>query len=238
MNRNARKYPKVGDPRCAPAYTIAEVSRYVGIPCATVRSWVVGRAYPVKSGRHYFQPVTIPPDKKFRQLSFLNLVEIYVLGAIRREHRIPLPGVRKAIGYLREQFGSRHPLAEQKIETDGRDLFIRWLNSLINISREGQLAMPEFLDAHLKRIEWDTSGLASRLYLLTRRQDLYSPKVVVIDPRISFGRPVLKGTGIATAVIADRYKGGETIRELAHDYDRDPLDIEEAIRCELVLDAA
>jgi uncharacterized protein (DUF433 family) len=55
----------------------------------------------------------------------------------------------------------------------------------------------------------------------------------LIDPYIAFGRPVLTGTGIPTAVIADRYKAGESIDELANDYEQDRFRIEEAIRCEL-----
>jgi uncharacterized protein (DUF433 family) len=56
---------------------------------------------------------------------------------------------------------------------------------------------------------------------------------VVIDPELSFGRPVIAGTGLATEVIADRYKAGESIQELAEDYGRPAEEVEEAIRCEL-----
>ena len=61
---------------------------------------------------------------------------------------------------------------------------------------------------------------------------------MVIDPHVSFGRPVITGTGILTAVIAERYKAGEAIAELAEDYGRESLEIEEAIRCELTSRAA
>ena len=43
---------------------------------------------------------------------------------------------------------------------------------------------------------------------------------------------------IATAVIAERYKAGESVDQLAEDYGRNRLEIEEAIRCELPLEAA
>jgi uncharacterized protein (DUF433 family) len=46
------------------------------------------------------------------------------------------------------------------------------------------------------------------------------------------------GTGIPTAVVAERYKAGETIDELAQDYGYQRLGIEEAIRCELQVHAA
>jgi uncharacterized protein (DUF433 family) len=133
---------------------------------------------------------------------------------------------------------SRHPLAEQRIETDGVDLFVRHLGKLVNVSRAGQLAMREVLDAHLKRIERDASGVAVRLYLFTRNQGFDQPKVVCIDPYVSFGRPVLAGTGIPTMVIANRCKAGETVDQLAADYGRSRLEIEDAIRCELTAEAA
>jgi uncharacterized protein (DUF433 family) len=63
-------------------------------------------------------------------------------------------------------------------------------------------------------------------------------ETVVIDPEVQFGRPVLVGTGIPTLVIADRYKAGESIAELARDYDRAEEEIQEAIRCELPLASA
>ena len=61
---------------------------------------------------------------------------------------------------------------------------------------------------------------------------------MVIDPFVSFGRPVLAGTGIVTAVLAERFKAGESVEELAKDYGRTALDIQEALRCELPLEAA
>lgn len=226
------------DPREEPSYPIPEAAHYLRLPVATLRSWVLGRPYPVKSGKHFFQPVIVPRDPPLRLLSFVNLVEAHVLSAIRREHQVPLEKVRTAVAYLRRHMHSKHPLAEQRIETDGVDLFVRRLGELINASRSGQLAMREVLDAHLKRIERDASGLAVRLYLFTRNQGFDQPKVVCIDPYVSFGRPVLAGTGIPTAVIANRYKAGEGSDELAADYGRSRLEIEDAIRCELPAEAA
>jgi uncharacterized protein (DUF433 family) len=46
------------------------------------------------------------------------------------------------------------------------------------------------------------------------------------------------GTGISTTVVAERFKAGEPMGALADDYGRSLLEIEEAIRCELPLEAA
>jgi uncharacterized protein (DUF433 family) len=110
-------------------------------------------------------------------------------------------------------------LANRRFETDGVDLFVPELGTLINVTREGQIA----------------SGEATRLFPFTRKEASDEPRSVVIDPRVAFGRLVLVGTGIPTALVAERYKAGETMEELAKDYERDRVEVEEAVRCELEL---
>jgi uncharacterized protein (DUF433 family) len=112
------------------------------------------------------------------------------------------------------------------------------LRDLINITQQGQIAMRSILRVYLSRIERDASGVPDKLYLFTRPRSVDEPKVIAMDPYVSFGRPVLVGTGITTAIIAERYKAGESIEELAGDYARPPHDIQEAIRCELATKAA
>lgn len=221
-----------------PAYSLTEASRYLLIPPATLRSWVAGRKYPTDAGPRFFRPVIQLPDDVRAGLSFVNLVEAHVLDAIRRHHQVPLSKIREAIDYLRKHFSSKHPLAEQRFETDGIDLFIDKFGQLISVTQSGQIALRDLLKAHLHRIEHDATETAVRLYPFTRKRDLSEPRVVVIDPHISYGRPVLVGTGIPPAAIAERYKAGESIDELAEDYGRSRNEIEEAIRCELWLEAA
>ena len=221
-----------------PAYSLPEAAHYLRLPVATLRSWVIGRSYPTERGKKWARALISMADRDGRLLSFVNLVELHVLDAIRREHGVHLSRVRQALDYLQRRFPSKHPLADQIMETDGRDLFIERYGALINVSREGQLGMRKLLDAHLKRIDRDAKGVPIRLYLFTRKRDVDEPKTVVIDPRVAFGRPVLAHSGIPTAVIAERYKAGESIQELAEDYGREPSEIEEAIRCELEVEAA
>ena len=235
---SVRSFSTDSDVRAMPAYTLTEASHYLRVPLPTLRSWVRGRYYPVKRGKRFFRPVIPAPPDAPHLLSFLNLVEAHVLDAIRRQHEIPLLKVRTAIEFLKRHFHSDHPLAEERMETDGSNLFVERYGQLMNISQDGQLAIRELIAAHLRRVEWGTDGLGARLYPFTRKRELEEPKVVVIDPLVSFGRPVLAKTGIPTAVIAERYKAGDSMEQLADDYGRERLEIEEAIRCELTLKAA
>lgn len=232
----ARQFEHV-NPREMPAYGLAEAAHYLRIPIATLRSWVRGRHYPTESGRRFFKPLLELPDPELLSLSFVNLVEAHVLDAIRREHNIPLPKVRAALDYVKRRFNSPHPLADHKFETDGAALFVARFGELIAVSEAGQLAMKEMLAAHLRRVEHDAGGLATRLYPFTRKRQPDEPKIIVMDPSVSFGRPTIIGTGVATSIVAERYKAGESIDELAQDYGCERGYVEEAVRCELALAA-
>src|SRR2546428_13645327 len=223
------------DVRELPAYGIAEAAHYLLVPRATLRAWAAGMSYGTDSDRRFFKPVIQPAAKSPVALSFINLIEAHVLAAIRRKHRVDMPAVRRAIEYLRKEFGSSHPLADHKFETNGVDLFVERFGQLMSVSQGGQLAVRELLQAHLRRIERDEKGFPLRLYPFTRIGDVDQPKNIVIDPFISFGRAVITGTGVSTDIVAERFKAGESADELAHDYGCAREKIEEAIRCELSL---
>jgi len=225
------------DARDIPTYPIVDAARYVRIPVGTLRSWIYGRSYLSREGKQYAPALIELPKEKVRELSFTNLVEAHVLRIIRLDHRISLAKVRTAIDYISEQFNLPHPLARVEFQTDGKDLFVDKLGGLIAVSKDGQLAMREMLGNHLKRIELDEAGRAAQLFPFTGVDEEEAPKIVVVNPKISFGRLVLVGTGIPTAILAERYKAGESINSLAEDYEINSLQVEEAIRCELPLAA-
>jgi len=217
------------DPRDIPSYSIGDAARYLRIPPGTIRSWTIGRNYPVADGKKFFQPLIPTKEQKPRLLSFTNLIEIHVLWAIRKHHQIKLDKVRTALDFIDEQFQIPHPLAREAFRTDGIDLFIEKYGKLINASQKRQIQLKDSLKAHLERIEPDDQGLAIKLYPFTRSHEENSPKILVIDPRIAFGRLVIAGTGIAAKVLSERFNAGDSIEELADDYGCDRLKIKEAI---------
>lgn len=225
------------NPRDIPAYSIGDAARYLRIPAATIRSWTVGRKYPKASGEGVFSPLIPIPELKPRLLSFTNLVEVHVLRAIRTDHNVDLAKVRDALDFLEATLKMTRPLAHEEFQTDGIDLFVERYGQLINASQSGQTAMKHALKTHLSRIEPDDAGLAIKLFPFTRSHEENSPRIVVIDPRIAFGRLVIEGTGVPTDLLAERYRAGDSIDELAEDYQCDRLTIEEAIRCELPITA-
>lgn len=241
--RRSTRDHQAPDPRELPNYRLPEAAHYLRIPESTLRTWIFGQAYRTTAGMRMSRPIIAIANETPPRLSFVNMVEAHVLSAIRYQHGVSLQAARRAVEYLTREFHSRHPLAEEQFQTDGVSLFVERLG-LLDLSAPGQFAMPEILRALLRRIDRDKHGLAVRLYPFSRRALPTapaleeSPRVVVIDPRVAFGRPALSGTGVTTLSIAERFDAGESIEALAKDYGRPRDEIEEAIRCELTRDAA
>lgn len=204
---------------------------------STVRAWLLGQRYDAGGARKLFKPVIEIDDPERRCLSFRNLVELHVLAAIRRQYEVSLQNVRRAVEFMRQRLGSDHPLASQRMLTDGKDLLIHHGGDLLNVSRAGQMEM-DIVSAFLSRIEFAHDGALLRLYPFTSTSIDNDARAVVIDPRVQFGRPCLRGTGIPTDVIIDRFLASETIESLAADYGIEPRQVEEAIRYERLPRAA
>jgi uncharacterized protein (DUF433 family) len=97
--------------------------------------------------------------------------------------------------------------------------------------------MKEIIGVYLKRVARDAQGLPIRLYPFTRDTQAETaaacnPRVVVMNPAVSFGRPVIARTGIPVSSVYERYKAGDSVADLARDYRLETGAIEEAIRCE------
>lgn len=210
-----------------PLYTVQQAAHLTGLPLKTTARWAAAETGLLvrQSGK--------------AGLSFLNLVELHVLAAIRRLHRVPLGKVRQAVQFVRKNAGTDYPLAEQQFETDSVDLFIHELDVLINASRHGQVAIRELVAAYLQRIERDAAGFPLRLYPLyradaeTAAEVSQFPMLIAVDPTLSFGRPVLAASGIAVDIVVSRYRAGDSIRDLVADYNLPEAAIEEALRYEL-----
>jgi uncharacterized protein (DUF433 family) len=216
-------------PSAQPAYTLAEASRYLKLPVATLRSWVVGRSYPTASGPGRFQPLIHPPRRIPSTLSFSNLIEAHVLRALRTDHGVSVKDVRRALRYAEEALGVERLLLRSELRTEGGRLFLDRYRELINLSASGQLAMRRVFEQHLDRVEWKTPGDPTRLYPFPASETLTPDRPIVIDPRIAFGRPIVVRRGVSTNVIAERIDAGETVEALAADYDLAPTEIEEAV---------
>jgi uncharacterized protein (DUF433 family) len=211
-----------------PAYRVADAARYLGMPAVTVGAWVKGRKYKTKEGNQFSEPLILCPSSS-SLLSLTNLVEVHVLRIIRKVHGVKLDRVRNALDYLEQQLDVSHPLATVRFKTDGVDLFVESINRLVNASRSGELAMRSALEGLLTQVEYNHVE-AIRFYPVAN--------VIEIDPTVSFGQPMVVGTGIPTSAIASLYNAGDEIENIAEEYNCNIDQIRSAIEFEASLLAA
>jgi len=205
-----------------PAYSVPEAAEYLRTPYQTLRYWLTG------FGK--MQPIvkTAAPNR----LSYLNLLECHMVMAMREVHHLRLPKVRRALASLNKLFpSSKHPFLDRVLQTNGVDILTEELGRMINLSKDGQLEITNFLSLHLERIECSSKGVF-RFFPFVMSRASTEPKFIVIDPEVGFGKPVIAGTGISTATIAARFNARESVDELAEEYGRTKREIEEAIRWE------
>jgi uncharacterized protein (DUF433 family) len=211
-----------------PAYGVSEAAVYLKVPYNTLRYWLTG----FKKMPPMIRPVETDPVR----LSFLNLLECHVLAGMRKMYDLKLPKVRSGLRNLSESDPQPHPLISRAFLTDHRDLFIEEFGNIINVSRHGQLGL-DFSRIHLQRVEIGPERMF-RFFPFVVQPGPSEPKSIEINPMVGFGKPVIAGTGISTAIIASRFNARESIADLAVEYDCPSQKIEEAIRWERALPAA
>jgi len=201
-----------------PAYGYPEAAQYLRLNYTTLRSWTS------ESG------IVHTPISGF--VSFNNLLELHVLKAMRKTYRFSLQRIRGALAEVSKHIDSERPLLDAKFATDGIDLFLEQDQDLVNLSKRGQLALREVISLYLKRIERDPNGLPMRLFPFIVAANDSEPRTISISPTVSFGKSVLSGTGVSTAVVAGRFASRDSIVDLASEYGVSPSIIEDAIRWE------
>lgn len=229
------------DPRDIATYTVMDAARFLKLPPSTLRQWIQGGVYRTpRQGEKRAQPVIRPSGHAPVLMSFWNLSEAYVLAGIRRYHHVSLQSVRKALEYVERRLGHDRPLIKQDFLTNGADLFIEKLEqfaddpgvkSLVNASKNGQLAARELIGATLRRVSRDPKGLIKLIHPWVN--DLDEPRDVEIDPRRAFGRPVVTGTRVPTEELADRFGAGDSIEAISDDFGLTPGAVQSAIRWEM-----
>lgn len=152
-------------------------------------------------------------------LSFFNLVELYLFAAVWRRHPEPMLKARRALAVR----------LAREVQSGGLDPSMARDSEQLSAGLPG---MRTAMHSPLQRVECDANGLPVRLFPLTGATSAESPRFIVIDPRVSGGRPVIARAGVATEVIAERLTAGESVAELAADFGLTDAEIEAAARYE------
>jgi uncharacterized protein (DUF433 family)/DNA-binding transcriptional MerR regulator len=201
-----------------PNYQIGEAARYTHVNPQTVAAW------------HRFEKRLLSSKEKRKRLSYLQLIELAVVAAFRKA-KFPLAEIRAARQYVQTTFGSDYPFAEFKFKRYGKSLFTEdnkdAPHRLLKANAGGQLAWDELIGPVLEEFDYEHEGIAVRWHLA----GMTSP--IVIDPRVSFGAPSVRGT--PTWVIKGRFDAGESDSAIAEDFHLEVSDVRAALKFEGVI---
>lgn len=190
-----------------PAYRVGDASRYAGVSPQTVSYWQLGGS---KSG------ATLPGRSPRQDLSYLELVEVAFVATFR-SLGVSLQRIRRARDYAAQVLKSEYPFAEYSWLTEGHQVLLDLrtvegdssVGRLVAADSHGQVVWKEVVSDRFHQFDYD-NGIALIWHLAGRR----SP--VVIDPRVSYGAPTVKG--IATWAIKGRWDAGESISDIGDDF--------------------
>jgi uncharacterized protein (DUF433 family) len=189
----------------------------------------MGQGYRVRDERRMTVPIIGLPSPGDPTLSFVNMIEAHLLRALRTEHGFSMSAVKTALDELARHSRADHPLAYEDLLAGAGELFLDKYGQLISLTRSGQIAMKATLAAFLQRIERGVRFAPIRLYPFIRALESDGPRTILVDPRVAFGRPVIAGTRIPTSEVRSRIDAGETISQVAEDFEQDEEKIQDAI---------
>lgn len=220
-------------------YTVTEASRLTGVSPSRIRRWVAGYDYTYRGKTRHSESVWSPqvPEVDGRVgLGFLDLIEVQFICALR-DRGASWKTIRQAAESARKEFKSAHPFATRRflIRTDGKKFF-----GHVIAGRRGRklmdLATREFVMENLvsqsfvKSLDFD-HGQVARWWPMGR------DRLVVIDPKRSFGQPIVMEKGVPTLVLADAYKAENSIKSVALWYNLSENSVKDAVEYEQQLAA-
>jgi uncharacterized protein (DUF433 family) len=192
-------------------YSLPEAARLTGLKPKRVREWFLGR--PRDEAR---KPVFRSDYQSVggdRAISFHDLIELFVAGQLR-ERGVSLQTLRKVHSQLENEWGTRHPFCRHEVLTKHGQVFTRGLDDrgreeVVEVLTR-QRAFPEILLPFLQRIDYDDATAMARRWCIAN--------LVVIDPTICLGKPIVEGVGVATAILAAAYEANDQNAELVAEW--------------------
>jgi uncharacterized protein (DUF433 family) len=199
-----------------PHYQVGEAARYAQLATSTIVGW---------------QQKVVAPRVTGLELSYLQLIEVAVVAAMRRGG-IRMPEIRATRAFMQDHFRAEYPFAEYRFKHDGRSL---WLSDrdipglkgrhghLIRTGRQGQLAWASII-GRLNEFKYERKGIVVRWHVAG------SGSAVVIDPRVSYGSPNVRG--VPTWIVKGRWEAGEGLTEIADDFSLKEREVSDALKFE------
>jgi uncharacterized protein (DUF433 family) len=214
-------------------YSLTEASRLTGIPIRRIKRWVNGYHFWHRGRRQWSVPVIgneIGPIGGVPVLDFADLQEVRFLNAFR-DQKIGWPAIRLAAAKAREVLNTEHPFSSKRFVADGRTILLEIVDEtgdrkLLDLLKDQWL---------LERVVFQS--LRKWLHYGDKDQpQWWSPlgddRHVRVNPRRSFGAPIVSPGGIRTRILHDAYLGQGSVEAVAEWYAVEPAAVYDAVQFE------
>ena len=181
-------------------YPLQQAARLAGADPRAARRWLRGYARKHKGEAVRSRPLwrTQLEDENLRDdvIGFRDLLELRMVAAFVR-HGVDLKVIRATFDAAAADLGTRYPLTHQKFLTDGKRIFLDAIEQATGEARMVDILRKQFVFSDIIKpslyagIEYGDDG-ACRWYPEARR------RVIVLDPAVQFGNPVIAQAGIPT----------------------------------------
>ncbi len=218
-------------------YTIAEASRLTGISRPRIRRWIRGYEFRVKHGRHRSPAVwksQLQPIDHAIALGFLDLLEIRAVDAFINAG-VSWKTLRQVHDEARNWIGHSHPFCTNRFATDGHTIFLelREKNHEVMLwdMKDVQRVFDRIIRPFIKNVEFDRGKIPRRWWPRGKSRQ------VALDPRRSFGQPIIFHEGIPTQILARSARANGSIEEVARWFEIKSASVREAVDFEQELAA-
>ena len=193
------------------AYSVAEAARLLGVPRTTLHDWT----RPLRNGRGEWGPLVRRGPGRW-SLSFLSLVEGFVLSAVRAAG-VAIPRVRPALEFLRGEIGLEYPLASRRLAEEGAGILHRFEGDARSAAAVGRLVEVAGGRARFRPV---VDGMLRRLEY--KREHAYQMGLeipgVIVRPGYGIGRPIFEAGECLVTSVLNRYDDGESMEDLVRDF--------------------
>ena len=225
-----------------PMYDATIVGRLVGLSRGRVSRWLrgynytysVGSSNELKSG-HKDPVVKRVRDEESIFASFLDLIDLLFVKKFL-DYGVSLQRIRKALNEAETLIGGHH-FAQRNFFTDGKNIYLQVkdnADALLELLSGGQWVIAPIIKQLAHQIEFDQpTGYAKKWYPLGPNG------LIVLDPRITFGKPSIVDRGTATTNIYDLYIGeDENVDNVCSWMNLNTQEVDAAVKFERQLAAA
>lgn len=216
-------------------YRIPQAARLTGVSAARIRRWMRGYDFRGKKERRHSDPVWAGElgalDGKLA-VGFRDLLEIRFVDAFLKEG-VSWKTMRTAHAAAKEKLGSDHPFCTHRFATDGREILLEQARALgdtclVDITNDQQ-EFENIVQPFLRELDFE-DGFA-------RWWPLGKDRSVVVDPVRNLGQPTVAGAGVPTRVLARSVKSNGSIEAVAHWFEVDAREVQDAVEFEAKLAA-